>query len=179
MTTEPDQTAGLPEFVFDGASFEGLDGFFAAIAATLGATGWGKNPDAFNDILRGGFGTPEGGFILRWTHSDTSAQRLGWPETIRWLEKTLTTCHPANVARIQAKLQAARHGQGQTLYDTITAIITDHGQEDGSPKTTSTSSSAEQPANPRRPTPLDKEHGDTPPRSEPRPGARRASLKDG
>jgi RNAse (barnase) inhibitor barstar len=127
MTTEPDQTAGLPEFVFDGASFEGLDGFFAAIAVTLGTTGWGKNLDAFNDILRGGFGTPEGGFILRWTHSDTSAQRLGWPETIRWLEKTLTTCHPANVARIQAKLQAARHGQGQTLYDTITAIITDHG----------------------------------------------------
>ncbi len=73
MTTEPDQTAGLPEFVFDGASFEGLDGFFAAIAATLGTTGWGKNLDAFNDILRGGFGTPEGGFILRWTHSDTSA----------------------------------------------------------------------------------------------------------
>ena len=34
MTTEPDQTAGLPEFVFDGASFEGLDGFFAAPAGT-------------------------------------------------------------------------------------------------------------------------------------------------
>jgi RNAse (barnase) inhibitor barstar len=128
MTPEPAAgTAGLPELVFDGSSFEGLDGFFTAIADALGVSGWGKNLDAFNDVLRGGFGTPEGGFILRWTHSDVSAQRLGWPETIHYLEKKLTTCHPANIPHVQADLEAARHEQGQTLFEIITTIITTHG----------------------------------------------------
>jgi hypothetical protein len=117
----------LPEFIFDGTSFGSLEGFLTAVARNLGITGWGKNLDAFNDILRGGFGTPEGGFILRWTHSDVSAERLGWPETIRYLETKLTTCHPDNVPCVQADLQAARRGQGQTLFDIITGIITAHG----------------------------------------------------
>ena len=53
-------TAGLPEFVLDGTSFDDLAGFFTAITRTLSVTGWGRNLDAFNDILRGGFGTPRG-----------------------------------------------------------------------------------------------------------------------
>jgi hypothetical protein len=87
----------------------------------------GRNLDAFNDILRGGFGTPEGGFILRWANSAISAERLGWPETIRFTEKMLTTCHPSNIPRVQADLAAARRGQGQTLFDIITSIIRKHG----------------------------------------------------
>ena len=107
--------AGLPEFVLDGSSFDDLAGFFTAITRTLGTTGWGRNLDAFNDILRGGFGTPEGGFILRWASSAISAERLGWPETIRFTENKLTTCHPASIPRVQADLVAARRGEGQTL----------------------------------------------------------------
>ena len=30
------------------------------------------NLDAFNDMLRGGFGTPPGGFVLRWVNSARS-----------------------------------------------------------------------------------------------------------
>jgi Barstar (barnase inhibitor) len=120
-------TAGLPEFVLDGTSFDGLAGFFTAITRTLSLTAWGQNLDAFNDILRGGFGTPEGGFTLRWASSALSAQRLGWPETIRYTENKLTTCHPANIPAVQADLAAARRGQGQTLFDTITSIIQAHG----------------------------------------------------
>jgi len=125
---EPAQeTAGLPEFVLDGASFDDLPGFFAAITRTRGVTGWGRNLDAFNDILRGGFGTPDGGFILRWARSDMSAQRLGWPETIRYIEKKLTTCHPANIPHVEADLQAARREEGQTLFAIIIDIIAAHG----------------------------------------------------
>jgi hypothetical protein len=129
MQPQPPQpgTAGLPEFVLDGASFDDLAGFFAAITSTLGITGWGTNLDAFNDILRGGFGTPQGGFTLRWDSSALSARRLGWPETIRFTEKKLTTCHPANIPSVQADLAAARHGEGQTLFDIITSIIRAHG----------------------------------------------------
>jgi hypothetical protein len=89
--------AGLPEFVLDGISFDDLAGFFTAITRTLGVIGWGRNLDAFNDILRGGFGTPEGGFVLRWVNS------------------------------AEADLAAARRGQGQTLFGIITSIIRVHG----------------------------------------------------
>jgi RNAse (barnase) inhibitor barstar len=125
------RTAGLHELVLDGASFDNLSGFFTAITQTLGVSGWGTNLDAFNDILRGGFGTPDGGFILRWDNSAISAQRLGWPETIRFIEKKLTTCHPANMPSVQADLAAARHAQGQTLFEIITSIIREHGPGGG------------------------------------------------
>ena len=59
--------------------------------------------------------------------SAISAQRLGWPETIRFTENKLTTCHPANIPRVQADLAAARRGEGQTLFDIITSIIRAHG----------------------------------------------------
>ncbi|HEY7372734.1 MAG TPA: barstar family protein [Polyangia bacterium] len=38
---------------------------------------WRGNLDAFNDILRGGFGTPDGGFVLVWQDHATSQHRLG------------------------------------------------------------------------------------------------------
>jgi hypothetical protein len=121
------ETADLSEFVLDGASFDDLTGFFAAITRTLGVSGWGRNLDAFNDILRGGFGTPDGGFILRWASSGLSAERLGWPETIRFIEKKLTTCHPANITAVQADLAAAHREEGQTLFEIILSIIRAHG----------------------------------------------------
>jgi RNAse (barnase) inhibitor barstar len=119
---------GLPELVLDGTSFGDLDGFFTAITRGLGLTAWwGRNLDAFNDILRGGFGTPEGGFTLRWNRSDVSAQRLGWPETIQYLQKKLTTCHPSNIPQVEADLEAARREEGQTLFAIIVGIIAVHG----------------------------------------------------
>jgi hypothetical protein len=118
---------GLPEYVLDGASFDNLRGFFTAITRTLGLSSWGTNLDAFNDILRGGFGTPDGGFILRWDNSASSAQRLGWPETISFIEQKLTTCHPSNIPIVQAELAAARRAEGQTLFEIITSIIHVHG----------------------------------------------------
>jgi len=121
MRPQPPESspAGLPEFVLDGTSFDDLAGFFTAITRTLGVTGWGRNLDAFNDILRGGFGTPEGGFILRWADSAISAHRF--------IESMLTTCHPANIPSVGADLAAAQRGQGQTLFDIITSIIRAHG----------------------------------------------------
>lgn len=118
---------GLPQLILDGASFDDLAGFFTAVARALGVTGWGRNLDAFNDVLRGGFGTPEGGFVLRWTHSRASAERLGWPETVRYIEGKLATCHPSNIPHVRADLAAAQREEGQTLFEIITGIIRVHG----------------------------------------------------
>lgn len=61
----------------DGDAFDTLDGFFAHFGARAGCAAWGKNLDAFNDVLRGGFGTPEGGFVLRWRSAERSRHLLG------------------------------------------------------------------------------------------------------
>jgi RNAse (barnase) inhibitor barstar len=125
--TEPSQAA-KPVLTIDGAQFSDLEGFYDEVSRNLipGAS-WGRNQNAFNDILRGGFGTPEGGFQLRWKNSDQSRERLGWEETIRFVEKKLTTCHPTNRPSVQADLESARRHEGETLFDLIVEIIHDHG----------------------------------------------------
>ena len=49
----------------DGDNFSSIDEFYDEISRVLvPGVEWGRNLSAFNDILRGGFGTPEGGFLL-------------------------------------------------------------------------------------------------------------------
>jgi RNAse (barnase) inhibitor barstar len=68
----------MPAYEIDGANFSTIDGFYDEISRVLipGAT-WGRNLDAFNDILWGGFGTPEDGFVLVWNNHHLSRDRLG------------------------------------------------------------------------------------------------------
>ena len=117
-------------FEIDGNAFETLDGFFDQIASNLLRNAeWGRNLDAFNDVLRGGFGTPDDGFVLRWLNSEHSRKSLGYPETIRYLEAKVRHCHPANVDLVRADLESARRGEGQTLFDILVEIIRSHGPE--------------------------------------------------
>src|SRR5438034_3428969 len=121
----------------DGRDFSTLEEFYDVVSRVLipGAE-WGHNLDAFNDILRGGFGTPEGGFVLRWKNSDVSRQRLGCHETVRQLEQRLTRCHPLNRQQVSEDLQRAKDGVGPTVFDWLVEIIRVHGaggdeEEDG------------------------------------------------
>ena len=115
-------------YEIDGERFSTLDGFYEEISRVLvpGAN-WGCNLDAFNDILRGGFGTPESGFILRWTNSRLSHERLGYSETVRQLERRLQRCHPSNRVGVAAELDAGRKGIGSTVFDWLVDIVRDHG----------------------------------------------------
>ncbi len=111
----------------DGARFSTLEGFFEEIGAVLiPGEEWGKNLDAFNDILRGGFGTPDDGFILKWKNSSLSQDRLGYAETARQLVRRLERCHPANRASISEQLAKARDGVGPTTYDWLIETIHTH-----------------------------------------------------
>jgi len=80
----------------------------------------------FNDILRGGFGTPAGGFRLRWINFQRSREALGCAETIHWLENKIQRCHPDNVELVKQEIEAARHGEGPTVADIIVDIIRIH-----------------------------------------------------
>jgi RNAse (barnase) inhibitor barstar len=68
------------EYVIEGMRISSIWTFYDEISRVLipGAR-WGRNLDAFNDILRGGFGTPEDGFTLVWNDSAISRKQLGVP----------------------------------------------------------------------------------------------------
>jgi RNAse (barnase) inhibitor barstar len=116
-----------PVYEVDGRDFSTLDEFYDVITRVLipGAD-WGHGLDSFNDILRGGFGTPEGGFVLRWKNSRLSRARLGYSETVRQLEQRLSRCHPLNRQHVSEDLQRAKEGVGPTVFDWLVEIIQRH-----------------------------------------------------
>lgn len=117
-----------PILTIHGDHVDDLNGFYEEVSRQLiPDADWGRNLAAFNDILRGGFGTPDGGFILEWTNSARSQLQLGHSETARWLMDNLTRCHPSNVPSVQIQLDLARQGQGPTLFDILVDIIRSHG----------------------------------------------------
>jgi hypothetical protein len=67
----------LPVLVIDGAHFSDFDGFAREFSRPLCNCTWRGNLDAFNDLLREGFGTPENGWVLRWLNSESSRAALG------------------------------------------------------------------------------------------------------
>jgi hypothetical protein len=119
--------AYAPVLVIDGAAFGDFEGFQREFSALLEHYAWHGNLDAFNDILRGGFGTPETTWVLRWGNSDLSRSALGYEATVERLETLVTTCHPSNIDRVRARIELARRREGPTLFDEIVEIIRVHG----------------------------------------------------
>lgn len=116
-----------PTYEIDGGRFATLEGFYDEISRVLipGAE-WGRNLDGFNDILRGGFGMPDGGFVIRWVNSGLSRERLGYGETVRQLEQRLQRCHPTNRASVADDLEKAKRGEGATVFDWLLEIMAVH-----------------------------------------------------
>lgn len=119
-----------PVLEIDGATFDDLGGFADAVSELLDDHRWSGNLDAFNDILGGGFGTPDD-FVFRWRNAGRSRAVLGYPETVRYLERKLARCHPSNRPAVQQSLDASRRGEGPTLFDIIVAIIREHAPSSG------------------------------------------------
>ena len=116
-----------PAIHIDGREFSTLEEFFEHVGEHLfSGRSWGRNLDAFDDVLRGGFGTPEAGFTLIWKASGVSRRRLGYPETVRQLEQRLKRCHPDNRSAVEAQLQTARSARGPTVFEWLVDIIRSH-----------------------------------------------------
>ena len=114
-------------YEIDGVDFTSLEGFYDEVSKKLiPNSAWGRNLDAFNDILRGGFGTPREGFILRWKNSNFSRDRLGYPETIRQLQSRLAKCHSDNRAHVAEDLARAEAHEGQTVFDWLVEVVRVH-----------------------------------------------------
>jgi RNAse (barnase) inhibitor barstar len=112
MTT--DATAGKHTYIIDGENFSSLEEFYNEVSRVVvpGLT-WGKNLDAFNDVVRG-YGTPAEGFTLVWNE-----------ETVRQLGKMMTRSHPLGLPALEKRLAEAEQHQGETVFDWLVAIIRD------------------------------------------------------
>jgi RNAse (barnase) inhibitor barstar len=118
-------------YTIDGTRIHSLETFYDEISRVLIPNQrWGRNLDAFNDILRGGFGTTEG-FTLTWSNAAESRTRLGYQETARQLELRLAQCHPDNRDKVRLQLADARAGIGPTVFDWLVEIIRNNGPDGG------------------------------------------------
>jgi hypothetical protein len=129
-----DSPSDVPILEIDGAAFDDFEGFQREFSRLLDDYVWQGNLDAFNDILRGGFGTPDGGWVLRWRCADRSRRVLGHVATVKRLEAILVTCHSSNRESVQRRLEDARRGVGATLFDEIVEIVRVHGPHGREPK---------------------------------------------
>lgn len=118
------------KIVIDGNNFSTLEGFYDEVDRVLTKDlDWktGHNLDAYNDLLRGGFGVHDYGTPLEihWINSEKSRQDLGYQAMEQKLQNILQKCHPSNRQRISEKLEACRNHQGPTLFDEIIEITLD------------------------------------------------------
>ena len=117
----------MKTYNIDGERFSTLEEFYEEISRVLIPDAqWGQNLDAFNDVLRGGFGTPDEGFVLIWENSEVSKKRLGHRETVRQLERRLERCHPTARRSVKAQLRDAQSSKGPTVFDWLVEIIRVH-----------------------------------------------------
>lgn len=112
----------------DGNSFSDLSSFYDEVEQKLTCgLDWsiGRNLDAFNDVLRGGFGMHEYGEPLEliWLNSSKSEHDLGYRETLKYLEAKLLSCHPSNVDSVQKDIRDLKSGNGRLLFAIVIGII--------------------------------------------------------
>lgn len=115
-------------YILEGAEITSLEEFWRVIGQAVNGPGgyFGRNLDAFNDCLCGGYGTPEDGdFVIEWRDHEVSRRNLGYPETVRQLEIRLGRCHPSNRPTVRVDLEAARACRGTTVFDWLVEIIND------------------------------------------------------
>ncbi len=122
--------AELPILTIDGEAFDDFAGFCREFSKLVAPNKWNGNLDAFNDYLRGGFGSipSEGGYTLRWLASGRSRQVLGHTAWAFKLAQMLENCDPTNRSAVSEQLARARRGEGPTLFDVLVDIIQDHGE---------------------------------------------------
>jgi RNAse (barnase) inhibitor barstar len=117
--------------IFNADNFDDIETFYNEVDNTLTRNlNWktDHNLDAFNDLLRGGFGIHEYGepILIEWHNFSKSKIDFGYPATITHYKKILRYCHPTNISYIKEKLTLANKKQGLTLLDIIITIIMDN-----------------------------------------------------
>ncbi|MBY3417705.1 MULTISPECIES: barstar family protein [Rhizobium] len=121
------------KFHIDGEKIQDLDSFFREVARQLfpDIPDWNYNFDGLDDMLGGGFGTPENGCVLFWDNHQLSRARLGYEETARVLEKRLKRSHSSARNEIMKQIRMAKRHEGPTIFDDIVEIFERHKPIEG------------------------------------------------
>lgn len=78
IVAEYDRTAPHGTVELDGPGMHTIDDFYDQVSKTLiPGVSWGRNLDAFNDVLGGGFGVPVDGVTMVWHGAAAARQHLG------------------------------------------------------------------------------------------------------
>lgn len=113
----------MPSLVLtiDGRDVDDFAGFIRAFNHSFSRFDvlWDGNLDAFKDFLV----WPDEPYDLVWLRSGLSRRRLGHGEMVKWLEDVLRHCHPASVSSVRERREAAKRGEGQTLFELLIEII--------------------------------------------------------
>lgn len=118
-------------YEIDGTRFATLDELFDEVSRVIvPGKEWGRNLDAFDDLLSGGFGTPDEGFTIKWKNHAISRERLGYEETARRIADLLQRCDPSNADALRAMRREALARRGATLFDTVVDIVRQHADAD-------------------------------------------------
>jgi RNAse (barnase) inhibitor barstar len=119
-------------YVLDGERISSAEEFFREFGrVVLSGLPWGRNLAALDDVLRGGFGTPEGGFDVVWRHAGHSRGALGHAAMANYLSHLMARTLRCVRGELSKRIDAARNGEGATLFEEIVGIIRDHGPGGG------------------------------------------------
>ena len=88
----------------------------------------GHNLNAFNDLLRGGFGVfdYEEPITLIWKNISKSKRDLGFEPTKKYYERKIADRSTFNIQYFEDELKKLTDKNGQTLFDIIVEIISEH-----------------------------------------------------
>lgn len=111
----------MKTYYIDGANFHNLDEFYEEISRQMiPDVKWGRNLDAFYDVLGGGFGLPNEDWRLVWKNAEISRERLGYPYTAKWYKERLER---TRLAQDVEHFEAAQRQEGETIFDILVLTI--------------------------------------------------------
>lgn len=119
-----------PSHTIDGSSCRDFPSTIAefnrAFERWWGKDYWNGNLDGFNDLVDWVHdGEP---YVLVWSQSDLARRQLGHQAMAAWLTSKLSQCEPGYGAHWKEQLAEVQQGRGQTLFDLLVEIITEHDQ---------------------------------------------------
>ena len=121
----------IPQIIIEGKNIQDIPSFYKEINRVfMQNEDWelGESLDAFDDLLFGGFGMLKGmpNIQLIWNNSTLCSHTLGYDTTRAYYLKKLAPGTPFSKSYHQRKLTELEAGNGQTYFQIIQNIISDH-----------------------------------------------------
>lgn len=115
----------------DGNNFHDIDSFYDEInRLVMSDEDWklGSSLDAFNDLLYGEIGILKDfdHLEIHWKNSEKSRSDLSFEATKNFYQNKLKHPEVFNSQYIQQKLEELESGQGQTYFEILLEIISEH-----------------------------------------------------